>query len=95
MTNLSDLRAEFEAKKTAFDELLARKYPGADQWTWHRAVAAMRPDGIGRRNDDTSRDAELAADTELGVAWKAYITDLHIFYRARDGKGGFLGSRGL
>ena len=31
----------------------------------------------------------------LAASHKAYVAALHAFYEARDGKGGFLGSRGL
>jgi len=47
-----------------------------------------------RRNDDTSRDSDLAGDTELRHAWEHYIAALHAFYVMRDGPRGFLGGRG-
>lgn len=73
---------------------------GADQWTWHRAVAAIEGKVPGdristRRNEDTSRDAELAGNAEIRDAWNRYIVALHAYYLLRDGPNGALGGRGL
>lgn len=81
------LREEYEAADRAF---LASRFPGADRYTWHRAVSAIEGGGC-RRNADESRDVALAADADLKLAHDAYIERLHAFYRARDGEHGFLG----
>ena len=90
MMNLSALRDAATLAQTKFAYLLASKFPGADQWTWYRAMSAAAGDNV-RRNDDTSRDAALAADTEIKAAHDDYIRLLHVFYTARDGAGGVLG----
>lgn len=93
-TDLNALRAKARNLYAEHEAVFARKYTGLDHWHWSRAVAHMKGENV-RRNDDTSRDAELAADPELRATWDAYITALHAFYRARDGERGFLGSRGF
>lgn len=90
MNNLKQLRSDFEDARKAFQALLASHYPGADEWTWHRACDTVEGRGT-RPNDDTSRDAALAADTSVRAAWDGYIRRLHVFYAARDGAGGVLG----
>lgn len=87
---LPTLREEYEAADRAFLALLESRFPGADRYTWYRAVSAIE-DGGCRRNDDESRDVALAADADLKLAHDAYIERLHAFYRARDGEHGFLG----
>lgn len=93
-TSLPELRTAWEAKHKAFQDLIASKFPGCDEWWWYRALSAVRGEN-GRRNDDTQWDAALAADAEIKEAHDAYIKALHVFYRARDGEGGVLGGRGL
>ena len=92
--NLLPLRQAYQDADDAFTRLLADRFPGADRWTWYRALAAVAGENV-RRNDDTSRDAALAADLDLMAAHDEYIRLLHVFYRARDGENGFLGARGL
>ena len=87
---LSQLRNDFEIANKAFENLLTERFPGANRYTWYRALAAI-DGGIGRRNDDTSRDAALAADADLKLAHDEYTRLLHIFYAARDGSQGVLG----
>lgn len=94
MTNLDELRADFEQAQAAWELLIAERFPGATQWHWYRAVAAVRGENV-RRNDDTSRDAAMAADDAIRQAHDDYIRKLHVFYRARDGEHGVLGGRGL
>lgn len=92
MNNLKQLRSDFEDARKAFQTLLTSRYPGADEWTWHRACDHIA--GKDRRlNNDTSRDAALAADMLVRAAWDGYIRRLHMFYTARDGAGGILGGR--
>lgn len=67
---------------------------GTDRWTWYRACAAIDGENI-HRNDDTSRDAELAGSDVLRAARDTWMAKLHVFYLARDGEHGFLGGRGL
>ena len=87
---LTGLRRGFELARDDFRNLLSSRFPGADEWTWHRACDAVANKGR-RRNEDESRDAALAADTGIRAAWDEYIRLLHVFYRARDGERGFLG----
>lgn len=91
---LTELRTAFEAANIEFEQLLTAHFPGADRWTWYRALAAVRGENV-RRNVDQSQDVALAADTELAVLHDEYIRLLHVFYRARDGERGVLGGRGL
>lgn len=90
---LAAMRQDFEAAHTAFKTLLAERY-GVDDFTWYRADAAINGQNC-RRNEDTSRDAELAADKDVYAAHEEYLRLLHAFYLARDGEGGVLGGRGL
>ena len=92
MTNLSTLRDAATQAQATFAELVATKFPGADCWTWYRAMSAAAGEDV-RRNDDTSRDQDLANDSEIKAAHDNYIKLLHIFYVARDGAGGVLGGR--
>ena len=94
MADLAKLRIAFEFANAEFERMLHDRFPGADRWTWYRAFAAIKGENC-RRNDDTSRDAELAADRDIAAAHDEYIRLLHVFYRARDGAGGVLGGRGL
>lgn len=89
-TSLATMRADFEQANTAFESLLSSRFPGANRYTWYRAISAIEGKNY-RRNDDESRDAALAADEELKTAHDEYIRLLHIFYKARDGEHGFLG----
>ena len=90
MHNLATLRADYERANASFEALLAERFPGADRYTWSRGLAHING-GIGRHNDDTSRDAALAADADIQAAYDKYIHLLHVFYRARDGEHGVLG----
>lgn len=92
MANLAQLKEASEAARATFEAKLSAAFPGADKWHWFRAVSHIRGE-IGRRNDDTSRDAAMAADTEIANAWDHYIALLHKVYALRDGPHGFLGSR--
>jgi len=94
MTGLSELRADFEQAQATWESLIVDHFPGADKWHWYRALSAVRGEDV-RRNDDTSRDAALAADDAIRQAHDDYIRKLHVFYRARDGEHGVLGGRGL
>jgi hypothetical protein len=92
--NLAPLLAAANAARAAFESEVPKHFPGNDRWHWSRACAAMRGENC-RRNDDTSNDEALAAHPEIRAAYDAYITALHVYYRARDGEHGFLGSRGV
>ena len=92
--NLSTLKSDFEGKRQLWRDLVSTKFPGRGEWAWQRAVAAVRGENV-RRNDDTSQDEAMAADVEIRAAHDAYISALHVFYRARDGEGGFLGGKGV
>jgi hypothetical protein len=94
LIDLEALHKNAETLERAFQDLIARKFPGRDEWDWLRACGAVRGDNI-RRNDDTSQDAALAADADLEAAYGKYLDALHKFYRARDGERGVLGGRGL
>jgi hypothetical protein len=89
---LDQLRTEFEIAGAHVDATIARLFPGANRWTWFRALSRINGT-IGRHNEDTSRDADLAASAEIKVAYDVYINAIHAFYRARDGEHGFLGGR--
>jgi hypothetical protein len=89
---LAQLKTAYEAAFASFEAKLSAAFPGADEFHWHRAVAHMRGENV-RRNDDTSRDAAMAANAEIEKAWEHYIEALHAFYALRDGPCGFLGSR--
>jgi hypothetical protein len=92
--SLDELRKEYLVAAVHFEDTIARLFPGADKWTWYRALAHINGT-IGRRNDDTSRDEALAASTEIKVAYDVYLNAIHTFYLARDGERGFLGGRGM
>lgn len=89
---LTQLRAEADTAREAMQALIARKFPGCNEWNWYRALSAVEGKNH-RRNDDTTNDAALAADAEIRTAHDEYIRLLHIFYTARDGAGGVLGGR--
>ena len=90
--SLSALRHAFEAAYGAFEAVLSDHFPGATKWDWYRAVAALRGENC-RRNEDRSRDEAMAADVSISRAHDEFIRLLHVFYRARDGERGVLGSR--
>lgn len=92
MTDLAKLRADFESAHQSFKDLLNARFPSADKYTWYRALAHINGE-IGRWNDSTNRDADLAADKDIQAAHDEYIRLLHMFYRARDGERGVLGGR--
>jgi hypothetical protein len=94
MTSLAELRCAFEFANAEFERILRDRFPGADRWTWYRALAASKGADC-RRNEDTTRDAALSADKDISAAHDEYIRLLHVFYRARDGERGVLGGRGL
>jgi hypothetical protein len=94
MKSLYQLREEWEIALIHVDGTIARLFPGADRWTWFRALSRINGT-IGRHNDDTSRDEALAASAEIKVAYDVYLKAIHAFYRARDGERGFLGGRGM
>lgn len=91
---LKEIRATAETAQAHFENTVASLFPGADKWHWFRALARING-GIGRHNDDTSRDEDLAASSEIREAHDAYTTAIHAFYLARDGEHGVLGGRGL
>lgn len=88
---LQTLQAAHEAAYKGVQALLGRKFPGATIWHWYRACSAIRGE-TGRRNDDCTHDAAMAADVEIAAAHDEYIRLLHVFYRARDGEHGVLGA---
>lgn len=92
MKNLADMRADFEAKRQAFRNLVASEFPSRGEWDWYRACDQAKGK-IGRPNDDPSQDAALVASVAIRAAHDTYLASLHAFYRARDGENGFLGSR--
>ena len=94
MQNLSELRSAQETSYADLLNLIARKFPDATIWHWYRACSAIKGE-IGRRNEDQSDDAAMAADEQIDRAFESYLTKLHAFYRARDGEHGVLGGRGL
>ena len=94
MSDLAGMRIAYEFANAEFERVLGEHFPGADRWTWYRARAAIKDEAC-QRNDNTSRDAEMAADLMIEAAHDEYIRRLHIFYRARDGERGVLGGRGL
>lgn len=59
MPNLGVLRTQAENLHTAFEALVAAKFPGAGKWHWFRACSHIRGENV-RRNDDTSHDAAMA-----------------------------------
>lgn len=89
---LAQLKTAFQEAEACFERVLTTRFPGADKWTWYRAVAATRGENI-RRNEDTSNDAALSADQDIAAAHDEYISRLHVFYRARDGEHGVLGGK--
>ena len=91
--SLESLRRIFEADHWCFVGMISSRY-GVDEATWLRAVAHIAGH-VGARNEDMSKDLELADDVEVRAAWDKYITSLHKFYLLRDGPNGFLGGRGL
>jgi hypothetical protein len=91
MTTLQTLRTAHEAAYADLLALIDRKFPGAAIWNWYRALLAVKGEN-GRRNDDTSHDVAMAADTDIKAAHDEYIRLLHVFYRARDGEHGVLGA---
>ncbi len=92
MGSLTEMRATADTARQAMQALIARKFPGCNEWHWYRALSAVEGEDC-RRNDDTTNDAALAADSEIRAAHDEYIRVLHVFYRARDGAGGVLGGR--
>ena len=90
---LQALRTAQEAAYADLVALIDRKFPGATIWNWYHALVAVEGT-IGRRNDDTSHDVALAADTDIKAAHDEFIRLLHVFYRARDGEHGVLGAYG-
>ncbi|KQO69519.1 hypothetical protein ASF22_02610 [Methylobacterium sp. Leaf87] len=90
--SLQDLRTTYQAAEAQFHAAIATAFPGYDEWHYFRACSHVAGDNC-RRNDDTSRDAELAAHPIIESAWQDFIAKLHAFYRARDGEGGVLGGR--
>ncbi|WP_316224975.1 MULTISPECIES: hypothetical protein [unclassified Bradyrhizobium] len=93
-SNLTDLRAASDGAKAHFDATIQRMFPGADEWDWFRAIERING-GIGRHNDDTSRDEALAASVEIREAHDSYLKALHAFYLLRDGPHGALGGSGV
>lgn len=91
--DLGQLRADAAMLRIVWLDLIDHKFPGCDEWTWFRALSAIKGDNC-RRNEDTSQDAALAADQEIEQTYAMYIKALHRFYKARDGERGFLGGRG-
>ena len=92
MNKLTTLRWAHERAYASLLSLIDTKFPGAEIWHWYRALHAVKGEP-GRRNDDTTHDAAMAADLEIAAAHNEYIRLLHIFYRARDGEHGVLGGR--
>lgn len=90
--SFASLRADFEAASDRFEALVSERFPGADKYTWYRALSAVKGENC-RRNDDTSRDAAMATDTDIARAHDEFIRLLHIFYVTRDGPNGFLGAQ--
>ena len=88
---LAELRADFERANDAFESLLETRFPGLTRYHWYRALSAAKGENY-RRNDDTSHDVAMAADTDIKAAHDEYIRLLHVFYRARDGEHGVLGA---
>ena len=91
MTTLQALRTAHENSYAALLALIDRKFPGASIYHWYRALTAVKGEN-GRRNDDTSHDVAMAADTDIKAAHDEYIRLLHVFYRARDGEHGVSGA---
>lgn len=88
--SVHELRMRADELHADFCRKVAEAFPGADEWTWQRAVAHMAGENV-RRNDDTSRDSEIAADVSLREAWDSYIAALHRYYETRHGPNGVLG----
>ena len=91
---LAELRADVERANDAFESLLETRFPGLTRYHWFRALSAAKGENY-RRNDDTSHDEAMASDADLRAAHQEYTRELHVFYAARDGSGGFLGGKGL
>lgn len=92
MQSLTKLRDAATTARESMQSLVASKFPGCTEWHWYRALSAIKGEN-GRRNDDTTNDAALAADADIRAAHDEYIRLLHVFYRARDGEHGVLGGR--
>lgn len=90
---LEDLKAAKDLAHVHFTRTIAHLFPGADEWTWYRAIDHMEG-GDCRRNDDTSRDKAMATSKPVEAAYDAYINALHDYHEHRDGPEGFLGSKG-
>jgi hypothetical protein len=88
---LNTLKRNADEARAHFETLVASNHPGCDKWDWYRALDHAGPNPIGHPNEDTSRDAALAGDLDLASTHDAYISALHIYYRARDGEHGVLG----
>lgn len=89
---LQQAKTAFEAAHAEFVTVLTAAFPGMDEYHWLRADAHVKGH-IGQRNEDTSRDVEMAAHVPTRNAWDSYIAKLHAFYLLRDGPGGVLGGR--
>lgn len=90
MNELANLKATSDNLHAQFQSVISAAFPGADEWHWYRALAHI--DGHNsRRNDDTSRDADMAAHEGIKTAHDNYISALHEFYQLRDGPHGVLG----
>lgn len=92
VSGLTALKIAADAAHVAFTSAVDRLFPGATEWDWLRAVSYGNGENV-CRNDDTSRDAHLAASAEIRAAWDAYLRELHAYYLLRDGPNGFLGGR--
>lgn len=42
MADLAKLRIAFEFANAEFERMLHDRFPGADRWTWYRALAAIK-----------------------------------------------------
>lgn len=85
---LTALRAAADAAYHLFLASVETVAAGVTEYDWYRAL----PDsGTTRKNDDRRNDAALAGSAAIRAAHDAYIRELHAYYLARDGEGGFLG----
>ena len=90
MTSLAAYRADIEQTESGLVAALHAYDPAINKWDWYRAEQAIAWNG-----SKNPEHIKLASDPGICEAHRAYIDALHAFYEARDGMGGFLGSRGL
>ena len=80
---LEALKAAKDLAHTRFTRTISNLFPGADEWTWYRAIDHMEG-GDCRRNDDTSRDEAMAASMAIHAAYDDYIRAVGEYHELYD-----------